>query len=201
MYLLVLVLVAGLSACIRGSVSGELPPPAAEKPPEDLGPGDVLEVRVAEQQELTGKYQVGEDGSIRVPWIGVVKVAGRSPREIEGEIAGRLADGWLRDPQVTVLAERLQLRQKERENREISVLGQVKEPGSYPFKERLTLVKAITLAGGLSPLAQKRRVKLIRDTDAGRKTFEIDVNAILDSRVEDIALQPGDIVFVPESPI
>jgi polysaccharide export outer membrane protein len=169
-------------------------PSSAGLPSETLGPGDLLEIRVRDHDDLTGKYQVGDDGTIRFPWIGVVEVANHDPRHVAEEIETRLRDGWLRKPQVAVLIE-------SRQNREFSVLGQVKEPGSYPFKERLTLVQAISLAGGMSPLAQTRRVKLIRQTDKGRQTFEVDVTAILDSRVVDLPLEPGDIVFVPESPI
>ena len=169
-------------------------PPSAARDAEDLGPGDVLEVRVAQEEKLTGTYQVAEDGSIRLPWIGKVKVAGRLPADVALDIETRLADGWLRQPDVTVLV-------AERQNREVAVLGQVKEPGSYPYKERLTLMQAISLAGGMNPLAQTRKVKLIRETDQGRQTFEIDVDQILDSRTADLTLEPGDIVFVPESPI
>lgn len=181
------------AACPRPDNPASLPPPASDRS-QALGPGDVLEIRVRDQEDLTGRYQVGDDGKIRFPWIGTVIVRGRTQQQIARDIEVRLADGWLRQPQVAVLV-------AERQNREVSVLGQVKEPGSYPYKERLTLVQAISLAGGLNPLAQSRRVKLIRDTDQGRQTFEVDVTQIIDSRSEDLTLEPGDIVFVPESPI
>jgi protein involved in polysaccharide export with SLBB domain len=125
-------------------------------------------------------------------------VANRELSEIAAEIESRLEEGWLRGADVTV---RLDTRDEQREKREVSVLGQVKEPGNYPFSEQLTLVQAITVAGGMSPLAQSRKVKLIRQTDKGRQTFEVNVNDIIDSRTADLPLAPGDIVFVPESPI
>ena len=149
---------------------------------------------MAEQKELSGLYQVAEDGTVDFPWIGAVSVTGRTQPEVAAELEARLGDGYLREPQVTV-------RVTARQNREVSVLGQVKEPGSYGFKERLTLVQAISLAGGLAPLAHRRKVKLIRETERGRETFEIDLGRILDSKDEDLPLEPGDIVFVPESPI
>ena len=180
-------------ACARPDNPTSLPPPAATRM-QTLGPGDVIEIRVREHEDLSGKYQVGEDGAIKFPWIGSVAITGRTQREITDDIEQRLADGWLRQPQVAVLV-------AERQNREVSVLGQVKEPGSYPYKERLTLVQAISLAGGMNPIAQPRRVKLIRETDAGRQTFEVDVTRIIDSKASDLTLEPGDIVFVPESPI
>ena len=160
----------------------------------ELGPGDVVEIRVTDQEELTGEYEVDERGTIRFPWIGDVEVAGRTKGEIAETIETQLAHGWLRQPQVFV-------RVVERQNREVSVLGQVNEPGSYPYKERLTLVQAISLAGGLNPLAQAKKVQLTRETPQGRQTFVIDVRQILESKQADLPLLPGDIVFVPESPI
>ena len=193
---------AGLFALCVLFVGGGCPPPAKTPtlPPSkaaadtDLGVGDTVEIRVAEQEDLTGEYQIEEDGTIRFPWIGSVDVAGKSASDIARDIETRLEDGWLRDPQVAV-------RITERTNREVSVLGQVNEPGSYPYKERLTLVQAISLAGGMNPLAQRKKVKLIRETEKGRETFEIDVTAIIERGQQDLTLEPGDVVFVPESPI
>ena len=184
----------GVLVACHPTAPASLPPAPVASVKPGLGPGDEIEVRVAGQDELGGFYQVGDDGSIRFPWIGRVDVQGRAQQDVAQAIEARLADGYLRDPQVTV---RITMRQ----NREVSVLGQVKDPGSYPFKERLTLVQALSLAGGLSPLAHTRKVKLIRETQGGRKTFELDLRDILQGRRADLELAPGDIVFVPESPI
>jgi polysaccharide export outer membrane protein len=185
-------LLVALATC-RPEPPTVLPAPSSAAT-QELGPGDVIEIRVTDQEELSGEYEVGEDGMIRFPWIENVEVAGRTRGEIAEIIEQKLADGWLRQPQVTV-------RVLDRQNREVSVLGQVNTPGSYPFKERLTLVQAISLAGGMNPLAQARKVKLIRETAEGTKTYEIDVGAIIDSKRADLPLEPGDIVFVPEAPI
>lgn len=182
-----------LAAC-QPEPTATVPPSLTSAPAQQLGPGDIVEIRVTDQEELTGEYEVGEDGSIRFPWIGNVEVAGKSRSEIGEAIETALADGWLRQPQVAV-------RVLERQNREVSVLGQVNEPGSIPYKERLTLVQAISLAGGFNPLAQQRKVQLTRETAQGRQTYEIDAKQILENSKADLPLLPGDIVFVPESPI
>jgi polysaccharide export outer membrane protein len=184
--------VLAVTACRPANVD-TLPPPAVDRT-KVLGAGDELEITVAGKEELSGKFQVGDDGKIRFPWIGIVECAGKPPQDVAADIETRLADGWLRQPQVAVFV-------TGRHNREVLVLGQVKEPDSYPYKDGLTLVQAISLAGGMNPLAHARKVKLTRETAAGPETFEIDVTAILDSRSRDLVLQPGDIVFVPESPI
>lgn len=180
-------------ACVRGSGTTVVPPSnTAER--KTLGPGDVLEIRVTDRDELSGPYEVSDAGTIRFPLIGDIEVQQKTQGQIAAEIEAKLADGWFKQPQVAV-------RVTERQNREVSVLGQVKEAGSYPFKPGLTVMQAISLAGGMNPLAMPRRVKLIRETENGRQTYEIDTTAILESRAQDLALEPGDIVFVPESPV
>jgi polysaccharide export outer membrane protein len=180
--------------CRSAKTPAQVPDGGGASSPRSLGPGDVLEIRVRDHEDISGKYQIADDGTVRFPWIGAVDANNRTGQQVAQDIERRLADGWLRQPQVAVLV-------AERQNREVSVLGQVNEPGSFPFKERLTLVQAISLAGGMNPLALPRKVKLIRQTENGPKRFEIDVTAIIDNRREDIPLQPGDIVFIPESPI
>jgi polysaccharide export outer membrane protein len=183
-----------LLACDKPASDVLLPPPATKRG-DAVREGDKLQVVVRGQEDLSGDYSVGEEGSFRFPRIGVVEAAGRKPPEIAGEIETRLADGWLRDPQVTVLV-------TERQNpEEVTVLGAVKEQGSYAHDGQLTLMRAISLAGGLAPEAHRRKVKLTRETDAGRRTVEVDVQAIIDGRMRDIPVAPGDIIVVPESPI
>jgi len=157
-------------------------------------PGDKFEVRIFDEERLGGLYQVQEDGTIDFPLLGTVKVSGLTQRQLAHELERRLGDGYLRDPHVTLVV-------MERQNREVSVLGQVKEPGSFRYQEKLTLVQALSLAGGLTPLAAPKRLKLTRTTVEGRKTFEVSLPEIVEGRVQDVMLQPGDIVFVPESPI
>ena len=185
------VMVAGCSSTQSGTTTL---PPAASPENRALGPGDTIEVMVGDRKDLSGEYEVGDDYKIRFPWIGEVDVKQKTHTQIASYIEERLKDGWLKQPQVRV-------RVTDRKNREVSVLGQVNEAGSYPYKPGLTLMQAISLAGGMNALAQKRKVKLLRDTDKGRQTFEVDVTAILDARTNDLPLEPGDIVFVPESPI
>ena len=187
-----MVLMIPSAACRPTGATVNLPPPKSAGSGA-VGAGDMIEIRVADEEELTGEYQVQEDGKIRFPWIGEVEVKGHSQSEIARVIEEKLADGWLREPQVQVVI-------TERENREVSVLGQVNEPGSYPYKDGLTLLQALSIGGGMNPLAQAKKVQLTRETDNGRETFEIDVTAII-AGGDDPILAPGDVVFVPESPI
>lgn len=170
-----------------------IPPAKPVDVTSGLNTGDTFEVRVFGEPDVGGAFQVQEDGSIVFPLLGRIEVVGKTQGQLAALLQAELAQGYLRDPQVTVVM-------TARENLEVSVLGQVQKPGTFAYVEKLTLVQAISDAGGLTEIAHKRRVKLTRRTAQGQQTFEVSVLAITEGREADILLQPGDIVFVPESP-
>jgi polysaccharide export outer membrane protein len=171
-----------------------IPPAQPVEVTSGLTVGDVFEVRVFGEEELGGQFQVQEDGTIVVPLLGPIDVRGKTGAEVAQLLEQRFGDGYLRDPHVTVVL-------TERENLEVSVLGQVQRPGTFPYIEQLTLVQAISEAGGLNELAYARRVKLTRKGPSGVGTYDVSVKAITEGRAPDILLQPGDIIFVPLAPI
>jgi protein involved in polysaccharide export with SLBB domain len=171
-----------------------IPPAQPVEVTSGLTDGDTFEVRVFGEEELGGVYQVQEDGTIVFPLVGRVEVAGKTQYEVGSLLEEALGNGYLRDPHVTVVL-------IGRENLEVSVLGQVQRPGTFPYVEKLTLVQAISEAGGLNELAHARRVKLTRKGPDGVGTYDVSVKAITEGRAEDILLQPGDIIFVPLAPI
>jgi polysaccharide export outer membrane protein len=171
-----------------------IPPAQPVEVTSGLTAGDVFEVRVFGQDHLGGTFQVQEDGTIVVPLLGPVDVDGKTKAEAAQLLEKLFGDGYLRDPHVTVVM-------TERENLEVSVLGQVQRPGTFPYAEKLTLVQAISEAGGLNDLAHSRKVKLTRKSPSGVGTYDVSVKAITEGRAADILLQPGDIIFVPMAPI
>jgi len=179
------------TACNRGPLRVDAPVVA---PHAGLRPGDELDIRVFDEDRFNGTYAVAEDGTIDFPMVGGVPVTGFTKDEVARQIEARLADGYLNHPHVVVQI-------KERGNREVSILGQVNEAGSLGWRDGLTLVQAVSLAGGLTPFAAPARVKLTRRTGRGEETvtFEVSLSAIVDGRAEDMVLRPGDIVFVPET--
>ncbi len=163
---------------------------------EILAAGDTIDVRVFDEERFDGIYEVQADGTIDFPYLGGIVVRGKTAAETAQLVETRLADGYLHHPQVTVTI-------KVRGNREVSVLGQVKDPGSLAYQERLTLVQALSLAGGLTEFAAPRRVRITRRTGEGEatSTFEVSLSEIIKGDAEDLSLRPGDIVFVPETRI
>lgn len=159
-------------------------------------PGDVLEIRVFDEERFGGEYQVGDDGAIDFPMVRSLDVTGKTKDQVARLLEQRLADGFLNNPQVSVQV-------KQRGNREVSVLGQVNKSGSLDYRDGLTVVQAVSLAGGLGAFAAPGRVKVTRRTGVGDETvtFEVSLPAIVNGKAEDLVLRPGDIVFVPESRI
>jgi polysaccharide export outer membrane protein len=153
-----------------------------------LGPGDVFDVRVFYgSKDIQATYRVGTDGTISFPYIGTVQVGGKTPVLVETEIRDRLADGYLRNPIVSVLV-------KERNSKRVHVMGQVKTPGVFPFTEGMTVVEAIAEAGGFTPMARKNAVVVTRDEDQ----YTVPVESISQGKAPNFALRPGDVVSVPE---
>ncbi len=190
---ILLTAVVGL-ACVEPDHS-LIPPAQPVEITSGLAVGDGFEVRVFGEDDIGGVFQVQDDGSIDFPLIGRIEVLGRTQAELAALLEDRLGEGFLRDPHVTVIM-------TERENLEVSVLGEVGRAGTFPYVEKLTLVQAISDAGGLTELGYARRVKLTRrGPDGIARTYEVSIKAITEGRADDILLQPGDIIFVPLAPI
>jgi len=179
-------------------------PPPSEYPSQEvyaedttLGARDVFEVRVFRHDEMSGTYSVSDEGTINFPEIGVVEVIGRTPAEIEREIQTRLADGYLVNPSVSVLV-------KEYKSKTVSILGQVRKPTTIPYVASLSIVDAISQAGGFTPMARKNAVKVTRSElpegggAAKTMSFTVPVESIANGKAKTFYLRTGDTVFVPE---
>ncbi|MFZ5894166.1 MAG: polysaccharide biosynthesis/export family protein [Myxococcota bacterium] len=158
-----------------------------------VGPGDVLTLEIVGEKELPKEYQVASDGSVDVPYIHSVKVGGLDPHEIAELVRKRLIEAKvLTDPSVIVSV-------KEYHSQRVTLLGQVAKPGSYPFTAGLTLIQAVSLAGGLTAIADEDKVTITRKADNG-KTYTAVLSAapIMVGRAADIPLQAGDQIYVRE---
>jgi protein involved in polysaccharide export with SLBB domain len=195
--LLALVTAFGLTACRLFRDPKPSAYPSQEVYVEDttLGAQDVFEVRVFRHDNMSGTYAVSEEGTINFPEIGLVEVRGRTPAEVEQEIQRRLADGYLVNPTVSILV-------KEYKSKTISVLGQVRKPTTIPYAAGMSIVDAISQAGGFTPMAQKNGVKVTRlgakNAAAKTESFTVPVESIAKGSAKAFFLRPGDTIFVPE---
>ena len=157
-----------------------------------LGVGDVFDVRVFGEEDLSASYRVAQDGTVDVPLIGAVAVEGLEPTAIAEIIETRFREGGiLVNPQVSVFVQ-------EYNSKRISVLGAVQSPGSFPMQTGLTVVQAIGLAGGFSSLANRDGSFVTRRVDGQLHRYPVRVDRVMAGAEEDFPLQAQDIVYVPE---
>ena len=168
----------------------------SQSPEYRLQATDVLQITVHEQDDLTTKTRVTQDGYITFPLIGKIKAEGMTVQELELKLKESLEKDYLVNAQVLVFIEEYHARQ-------FSVIGEVNSPGKYdmPAEKRITILEAIAMAGGFSKDADTNKTRVIRVKDGIKKTLIIRVKDITDkgNKEEDIAIEPDDIVFVPES--
>jgi len=177
------------AACGHGTREAfEAPPVLADTA---LGVGDTFEVRVFGEADLTGVYRVGGEGTITFPLAGVIKVDGLEPQAAAKKLAERLADGILRNPQVTVLV-------KEQTSKKLVVMGQVAKPGTLPYSPAMTILEAITQAGGFTQISAKNDTSITRTTLGVKTTIKIPVGDISEGKAKNVYVRPGDIISVPE---
>lgn len=157
-----------------------------------IGVGDLLQIEVYDEPDLTREVRVLTDGYISFPLLGSIKAERHTVKELEKLITAMLAEKYIRSPQVTVFV-------KEFSN--VYVFGEVKAPGSFPIYGRMTVFEAITLAGGFTEVAAPSKVKIIR-TESGKEiNFEVDVDRLTKKgdTSQDVELQANDRVIVPRS--
>jgi protein involved in polysaccharide export with SLBB domain len=160
-------------------------------PMSDLGPGDVFEVRVYGEEDLSGEYRVSSDGNINFPLVGKVGADGKTATEISDEISLRLTK-FIKDPSVSVFV-------KEYQSKKVYVYGKVQRAGTFPYEDGMNIIQAITLAGGFGDLANQDKAFITRIVEGQEKRIEVSVKDIGEGTVSNFQLEPGDIVYVEES--
>ena len=186
-----LLLAFASSACSkRGVQATEVPPPALDD--TTLGPGDALTVRVYGEEEMTGSHQVAPDGTINFPLLGALQVNGLEPTEVAEKIQTELQTrDLMRSPHVSVYVD-------EYASKRVSVVGAVANPGTFPLEPGMTVVQAISMAGGFSSLADRDGTVVTRRINEEIIRYRVPVLRVSKGQAEDIEVAAGDIIFVPE---
>ncbi|WP_037449559.1 polysaccharide biosynthesis/export family protein [Sphingobium chlorophenolicum] len=145
-----------------------------------LGVADKVRIIVFNEETLSGEFIVGDGGTLSLPLIGEVKAIGRSPREITRDIEAKLADGYLREPRVSldVLS-----------YRPFYILGEVSKPGEYSYSNGLTIFNAVARAEGFTYRANKRKIYIKRFGEVVEKEIKL---------TPDLQVFPGDTVRIGE---
>jgi protein involved in polysaccharide export with SLBB domain len=167
----------------------KLPDPVAST---TLGPGDVFTLDMVGEKDLPRDFQVASDGTVDFPYVHRVKVQGLEPQQVARMVREQLiAQRILTDPSIIVSV-------KEYNSKRVTVLGQVQRPGSFSLTPGMTLVQAISSAGGLNAIANGGRVNLTRKDEQGATTVVLSFDSITEGRSPDIPLQAGDQIYVHE---
>lgn len=156
----------------------------------ELGSGDKFELRVHNEPELSGEFTVSTDGTINFPYLGRVAVDGKTCAQVEDELTAGLANGYLNEPNVRCSI-------TEYNSKRIFIFGEVKTPGSFPYRSNITLIEAMALAGGFAERADANKTKLSRVIRGTEIQVQVPVQEIVEGRSQNIKLLPGDIVYVP----
>lgn len=169
-----------------------------------IGPQDVLTITSFDQEDLSGRYPVDSDGTFTFPLIGRVKAGGLTLRQLEAEIKKMLTDGFFKDPQLSVGVEQYR-------SQKIHIVGEVRNPATYPLTGDMSLIEAIARAGSTLPTASGEA--LIVRAKPGEHTkgpvlpngddtevTTVDLKQLQSGALsQNVALRDGDTIFVPRA--
>lgn len=199
-------IVLGL-ALLAGAGTSPARPSATPLPPPDtvtaqgaytgesdyrIGAQDLLEISVFGVDDLTRTVRVNSNGQISLPLVGAVTAGGRTTPELEQDIAAKLANGFLQNPQVTVFV-------KEYTSQRITLEGAVKKPGIYPLTGKTTLLQGIAMAEGLDQLADLGGIVIFRQVNGKRMGAVYDLRQVRKGVIDDPQLYGDDIIVVDQS--
>lgn len=157
-----------------------------------IGPRDLLEVNVIGFEELNRRLRVSEEGKISLPYLGDIAVEGMTKSDLEKKLGQLLEEKYLQNPQITVTI-------VEYQSRRVFLIGAVTTPGPYELMGRLTLLKLISQAGGLTSDAGNEIIVMRQMPDGTKTSLKISVEDLIlngDASL-DIPLQADDIVTIP----
>ena len=166
------------------------PTPILGKTPNYLNPGDVVKISFPAAPELNQTQKIGTDGTLSLPLVGEVHAAGKSPGQLQVELAN-LYKPQLQDNEVLVTLETRAL--------PVVVSGAVQKPGKIVFERPATVLEAIMEAGGFTPEADLKKVSLIRIVRGEHYSQVFDLRPVLHGKpTPAVYVSGGDVIFVPE---
>jgi len=167
-------------------------PPKSEPAPEyTISPGDGLHLFVWKEPELSREVVVRGDGRITVPLLGDLEAAGKAPQQLGREIGAGLGK-YVEAPLVSVII-------TQANSAKVFVIGQVRNPGSFPLVGRMTVLQALSMAGGFLEFAKADKVLVIRDQGRAPESIQVNYKRLEDGSDlrQNIVLRPGDSIVVP----
>ncbi len=179
--------VAGRSGNERGNGTQSV----AEEPPYVIGPEDVLDISVWKEQDFSRVVPVRPDGRISLPLLGDIQAAGFTPVQLASLITERLRK-YVTQPQVTVIAVQIN-------SRRVYVLGEVNRPGGVPMLPNMTVLQALSSAGGFTQFANPKAIFVLRNESGKQNRYVFNYKEMVrgEASGQIIFLKPGDTIVVP----
>jgi polysaccharide export outer membrane protein len=164
---------------------------ATEDPNYSIAPDDVLTIDVWKEPEISRTVPVRRDGKISLPLLNDVQAAGLTPTQLGSEIVEKLR-ATIVHPQVTVIVAQMS-------SQRIYILGQVTRGGAYPLVPDMTVMQALSIAGGFTPYANVKKIRVMRKENGADKIFAMNYKEVSSGRKtgQNIHLRPGDTIVVP----
>ena len=160
-----------------------------------IGPGDTIQVFVWRNPDLTATVPVRPDGKISTPLVEDMVAVGKTPSQLARDVEKVLSE-YVRTPTVNVI-----VTQPVGAFSEIQIIGQVTRPGSLPYRAGMKVLDAVLAVGGLTQFAAGNRTKIERTVDNKRQEIRVKLDALVNKgdMSQNLPLQPGDVLVVPES--
>ena len=190
--------IALVSICTlaAGPAAAQPAAPPTETSKYLIGPGDMLQVSVWHNPELSTQVPVRPDGRISTPLVTDVVAAGRTPEELGHDIEARLKK-YVSDPLVTVIVSNF----VGPYSQQVRIVGEATTPKSLPYLSHMSVLDAMIAVGGLTPYASGNRAKLVRKVNGKETETTLRLSDLLKSGdlSANTELQPGDIIIIPQS--
>ena len=184
---------------VAGAVYASAQEPGQEQEAKDvfvkayrIGPGDLLEIKVFEVEQLNQVVRVSEDGSVTLPLLGRIEIEGLTQAGVVQKLTTLLQAKYVKNPQVTVFI-------KEYKSQQVAVIGAVEKPGNYELVGRKNLLQMISQAGGLTDKATDE-IFVLRDGGNGAtSSIPIDLKDLMvnGNQKLNIPIEPNDVINVP----
>jgi polysaccharide biosynthesis/export protein len=165
--------------------------PATTDPNYIIGAQDVLDISVWKEPEITRTVPVRPDGKISLPLLNDVQAAGLTPAQLTAEITSSLRK-FVTDPEVTVIVEQIN-------SQRVYILGEVTRPGAYPLLPGMTVLQALSSAGGFTQFANEKKMYVLRRVNGNQEKYFFNYKDVLNGKrpEQNIALRAGDTIVVP----
>ncbi len=164
---------------------------ATDDPNYSISPEDVLTIDVWKEPEISRTVPVRRDGKISLPLLNDLQAAGLTPTQLGSEIVERLR-ATIVHPQVTVIVAQMS-------SLRVYILGQVMRAGAYPLVPDMTVMQALSIAGGFTPYANLKKIYVMRSENGASRIYPMNYKEVISGRKtqQNILLKAGDTIVVP----